>query len=196
AYHNDYERTKTLADQLARRLSAEGLPLVRLYPGVVYGPGNLTSGNHVVGILLDHARGRLPGLLGNGDGLQCFAYVEDVATGVVRAVERAQPGSAYILGGDNRTTLDLFQAFHEASGIRPPRLRIPYAVAEVTGLFMRWGAELTGWEPMLTDEVARIYRREWAYSSERAVRELGYHVTPLEEGVRRTVAWLREVGRL
>ncbi len=195
-FHNDYERTKTLADRLARRLSAEGRPIIRLYPGVVYGPGSLTSGNHVVGLLLDHARGRVPGLLGRGGGLQCFAYVEDVAAGVLAAVERARGGSAYILGGDNRTPLDLFRAFESASGIAPPRLRIPYAVAEAVGLFMRWGAELTGRDPMLTDQVARIYRHEWAYSSELAVRELGYHVTPLEEGVRRTVTWLREIGRL
>lgn len=195
-FHNDYERTKTLADRLARSLQADGLPLVRLYPGVVYGPGNLTSGNHVVGLLLDHARGKIPGILGRGDGLQCFAYVEDVAEGVVRAVERAEPGSAYILGGDNRSTVDLFRAFQAATGIRPPRLRIPYAAAEAVGWVERRLAELTGREPTITDQVARIYRREWAYSSERAVRELGYRVTHLEEGVARTVAWLREVGRL
>ena len=44
-------------------------------------------------------------------------------------------------------------------------------------------------------EVA-IYRHEWAYRSERAVRELGYVARPLEDGVARTVAWLRETGAL
>jgi len=196
AFHTDYERTKTEADRLARGLSEAGLPVVRLYPGVVYGPGNLTSGNHVVGLLLDHARGRLPGILGRGEELQCFAYIDDVAGGVVKAVERAGPGSAFILGGDNRSAIDLFDAFHGASGIRPPRRRIPFAVAELGGRFLRWGAEITGREPIVTDEAVRVYRREWAYSSERAVRELGYSVTPLEEGIDRTVRWLREVGRL
>ncbi len=196
AFHTDYERTKTEADRLARGLSEAGLPVVRLYPGVVYGPGNLTSGNHVVGLLLDHARGRLPGILGRGEELQCFAYIDDVAGGVVKAVERARPGSAFILGGDNRSAIDLFDAFHAASGIRPPTRRIPFGIAELGGLFLRWGAEITGKEPIVTDEAVRVYRREWAYSSERAVRELGYSVTPLEEGIDRTVRWLQEVGRL
>jgi len=60
----------------------------------------------------------------------------------------------------------------------------------------RWRAELFGTEPELTDEVVRIYAREWAYSSARAERELGYHVTPLREGIARTVAWLRARGTL
>lgn len=196
SFHNDYERTKTLADRLARSLCEDGLPLVRLYPGVVYGPGSLTPGNHVVRLLLDHAGGRLPALLGRGDLRQCFAYVDDVAEGVALALERASPGTGYILGGDNRTPLELFQAFEAVTGIRPPRLRVPFRVAEAMGWVHRVRARLGGREPPFTDQVIRIYRHEWAYSSERARRELGYAVTPLEEGVARTVRWLEEAGAL
>ena len=57
---------------------------------------------------------------------------------------------------------------------------------------LRWRASLTGTEPPLTDEVVNIYRHDWAYSSDRAVRELGYRITPLQEGLRRTVEWLRQ----
>ena len=44
--------------------------------------------------------------------------------------------------------------------------------------------------------MVRIYRHEWAYSSARAEQELGYRITPLREGLRRTVAWLRADGLL
>lgn len=196
APHNDYERTKWAADRIAREEAGAGVPLVRLYPGVVYGPGALTAGNHVVLSLLQHARGKLPGLLGAGDRRLCLAFVEDVAAGFVAALDRAAPGSAYVLGGENRTLVELFDAFGRETGIPPPRRRIPYAVAGVVGKLQRWRAELFGIEPELTDEVVAIYRHEWAYSSERAVRELGYRVTPFEDGVARTVAWLREIGEL
>jgi len=194
--HNDYERTKWEADRLARAAAAEGFPIVRLYPGVVYGPGALTAGNHVVESLVLHARGKLPGMLGAGDRRMSLAYVEDVASGFSAALDKAQNGAAYILGGDNATLVDLFAAFQAETGIAPPKIKIPYAVARLIGRMQRWRAELFGTEPELTDEVVRIYAREWAYSSARAERELGYHVTPLREGIARTVAWLRARGTL
>ncbi len=195
-FHNDYERTKWVADQMARNLAAQGFPIVRLYPGVVYGPGAMTDGNHVVSLLLDHAAGKLPGMLGSGELRQCFAFVDDVADGVVRALDRAQPGSAYILGGENRTARELFAAFQAASGIEPPRRKIPFAVASLIGKLQRWRAVMFGIPPELTDEVVGIYRHEWAFSSALAQAELGYRVTPLAEGIQLTVDWLRSVGRL
>jgi len=194
--HNDYERTKRDADLLARRLAAEGDEIVRIYPGVLYGPGAITPGNHVVGTLLQHARGKLPGMLGAGDRRLCLTFVEDAVAGVRAIVERKPPSPAYILGGDNRTMTDLFDAFARASGVPPPKRRIPYGVATALGWVLRRRAEWLGVEPELTDEVVGIYRHEWAYSSRRAERDLAYRVTPLEEGMRRTVSWLRESGHL
>ena len=194
--HNDYERTKWVADQLARGLAARGADIVRIYPGVIFGPGPLTDGNHVVKLLLQHAQGKLPGLLGPGNLRQCFAFVDDVVDGAVAALERARSGSGYVLGGENRTAVELFEAFHAAAGVPPPRRRIPFALAAAIGRSQRWRAQLFGIEPELTDEVVGIYRHEWAYSSTSAERELGYRVTPFGEAVRRTVAWLRSEGRL
>ncbi len=194
--HNDYERTKLAADRVARDAAADGFPIVRLYPGVVYGPGSITAGNHVVKNLILHARGKVPGLLGAGDRRMSFAYVEDVASGFAAALAQAKDGSAYILGGDNKTLLDLFVAFQTETGIAPPKLKVPYALARVAGRLERWRAELFGVEPEVTDQVVRIYAREWAYSSARAEAELGYRITPLGEGVAKTVAWLREHGAL
>ncbi len=195
-FHNDYHRTKWLADQLARHAALEGRPIVRLYPGIVYGPGALTEGNHVVRLLLQHARGELPGILGRGDLRMCFAYVRDVAAGFVAAIDRAPSGSGYILGGENRTTRDLFDAFQSASGITPPRRSIPFWLASAHGRYQRWRAEITGIEPEVTDQIVGIYRHEWAFSSVAAQRDLGYQITPLTEGIRETTAWLTATGRL
>lgn len=194
--HNDYERTKWEADRLAREAARSEVPVVRLYPGVVFGPGELTAGNHVVQSLLQHAAGKLPGLLGRGDRRLCFAYVDDVAKGFVTALERAAPGAAYVLGGENRTLVEMFEAFGRRTGIAPPTRRIPYAVAAAVGWVQRKRADWFGIEPELTDEVVGIYRHEWAYSSARAERELGYRITPFEEALAKTVAWLEETGTL
>jgi len=194
--HNDYERTKWIADQLARNADPSDLELIRVYPGVVFGPGALTQGNHVVQLLLQHARGKLPGMIGSGDLRQCFAYVDDVATGVVAALEKGKAGEGYILGGENRTGVELFEAFQAATGVAPPKRKIPFWAATVIGKIQRWRAELLGIEPELTDEVVGIYKHEWAYTSDKAQRELGYRVTPFGEAVAQTVSWLRETGEL
>lgn len=196
SFYTDYERTKWLADQLARNTPSDGLDMVRLYPGVVYGPGALTQGNYIVQLLLQHARGKLPGILGTGSLRQCFSYVDDVTAGFVTALEKAKPGSGYILGGDNRTVLELFDCFEASAGVSTPKRKIPFGVATLIGKLQRWRAQLTGIEPELTDEVVGVYRHEWAYSSDAAVRDLDYRVTGLAEGVAKTTEWLRRTGEL
>ena len=193
-WRNDYERTKALADGVAAEAAAAGQDVVTLYPGVVYGPGDLTDGNLVAKMVADHMRGRLPGIIGPGDRLWSYSFVQDVAEGHAAALERGAAGERYFLGGDNVTMNALFATLEKVAGVPPPRRHIPYAAATALGLGMWAWAELTGHPPQLTHEVVNVFREHWAYSSAKAERELGYRWTPLEEGLRRTVAWLRETG--
>jgi NAD+-dependent farnesol dehydrogenase len=189
---NDYERTKAAADVVAREAAAAGRDIVILYPGVVYGPGDLTDGNIVVKMVSDHLRGKFPGIIGPGDRLWCYSYVEDVVDGHVAALERGRAGERYILGGENVAMNGLFETLHAVSGARPPRFHIPYPVATALGYTCVGWAELTGHPPLLTHEVVGVFREHWAYTSAKAERELGYRARPLREGLERTVAWLRE----
>jgi farnesol dehydrogenase len=192
--HNDYERTKAAALVEARRAAREGAPIVTLFPGVVYGPGTLTDGSLMTKTVRDFLNGTLPGVLGGGDKRISYAYVDDVVAGHLLAIERGAFGGEYILGGENRTILDVLEILSRQTGIAPPKKRIPYALAGAVGWAQRLRANLTGHEPEITDEVVRIYRREWAYDSSRAIADLGYTITPLEEGLKRTVGWLRSEG--
>lgn len=189
--HNDYERTKAAALVVAREAARKGAPIVTLFPGVVYGPGTLTDGSLMTKTVRDYLDRRLPGILGAGDRRISYAYVDDVVRGHLLALEKAKPGSEYILGGENRTLMEVLEILKRLTGVEPPSRRIPYAAARAVGWMQRMRAELTGREPELTDEVARVYEREWAYDSGRAIAELGYAITPLEEGLRRTIDWLR-----
>jgi farnesol dehydrogenase len=191
-YRNDYERTKARADAVARRAMAQGRDVVCLYPGVVYGPGELTDGNLVVKMIADHLNGKLPGIVGPGDRRWCYAFVDDVARGHALALEQGRAGERYFLGGPNHTHQELFAELSGLAGSPPPRRHIPYAAAWVVGFSMWLWAELTGHPPELTHREVGVFREHWAYSSEKAVRELGYHLTPLRDGLQRTVEWLRE----
>jgi farnesol dehydrogenase len=186
-YRNDYERTKALADVLAR----EAGDVVILYPGVVYGPGELTDGNIVAKIVQQHLRGQFPGLFGAGDRQWSYAYVDDVAAGHLAALERGRPGERYFLCGDNATMVRFFQVLEEVSGALAPARRIPYGVGKAIGWAMVLWAELTGHPPRLAPGDVDVFREHWAFSSRKAETQLGYRARPLNEGLAETVAWLR-----
>jgi nucleoside-diphosphate-sugar epimerase len=190
-FRNDYERTKAEADAIAREAAAGGADVVILYPGVVYGPGDRTDGNLVVQMVADHLAGRFPGIVGPGDRLWSYAYVDDVAAGHVAALERAARGSRYFLAGENVDMNRFFATLAEVSGTPPPVRHIPYAAASALGYALYLWAELTGLPPQLTHEVVGVFREHWAYSSARAEQDLGYRPTSLRDGLQRTVDWLR-----
>lgn len=191
--HNDYERTKRAADAMARRYVDDGFPVYILYPGVLYGPGPLTDGNLIARNIIPFLNGRMP--FGAAIETWSYAYIDDVVAGFLKVIEGTPPSHRYILGGDNKNGDEFYAALHHASGKRPPRFKVPPAFAEATGYGESLMARLFGRAPrLLTHEVARIYRRSWAYDSSRAQQDLGYTVTPLAEGLTRTVASLRQAG--
>lgn len=192
---NDYERTKTRADRRARAAIETGAPLNVVYPGVIYGPGELTEGNIIVRLLLDIVRGKLPGWIGTADRRWNYVFVDDVADGIARTLERAPVGGRYVLGGENVRHADFYASLGRATGVRPPQLRIPDPVATATGFAMRAWARLTGGVPKLTPDLVEINRHDWALSSKTAEAELGYRWRPLDQGLETTVAWLRETDQ-
>jgi farnesol dehydrogenase len=187
---NDYQRTKVAADRLADRFVKDGRPLVRVYPGVVYGPGSLTEGNLVGRLIADHLRGRLPGLLGGGLAPWSCAYVDDVAAGHAAALERGALGSRHILGGENAAPRRVFEIVQQLTGRKLPRT-IPFPVATALGAVEELRVRVFGGSPLLTRGTVEILKHDWSLDSSAAQRELGYTITPLVEGVTRTVASLK-----
>lgn len=192
---NDYERTKALSDRRARRAIAEGAPLNVVYPGVIYGPGEMTEGNIVVHHVLDLIHRRLPGLIGSPERLWNYVHVDDVARGVGLALERGAAGERYMLGGENVSLERFYGLVERLTGVAVPKRRIPDGVAKAAGAVQKGWARLTGGTPKLTPDLVEIYRHDWAYSSAKAERELGYEARPLEAGMTGTLAWLKETGR-
>ncbi len=183
---NDYQRTKVLADELASRAVADGAPVIRVYPGVIYGPGALTEGNLIGTMVSDHLRGALPGVVG-ADCVWSYAWVDDVARAHVAAVERGRPGGRYRLGGENRPQMRVFELVRELTGRALPR-RLPAWMAIGVGAFEEVRARLTGRPPLLTAGTVKVLTQDWTMDSSVAVDELGYCITPLEDGVASVVA--------
>jgi farnesol dehydrogenase len=185
---NDYQRTKVLADAVAAEAAGRGVPVVRLYPGVIYGPGRQTEGNLIGRLVRDHLAGKLPGLIG-ADRPWSYAWIDDVANAHVAAVERAAPGASYVIGGVNAPQVRVFEIVREITG-RPMPRQIPFALATTAGWMSDRMASWFGAPPLLTQGAVRIFREDWSLDSAAAVRDLSHQIRPLEEGVARLVASL------
>lgn len=190
----EYEHTKVEADLIARERGRSGFPIVLLYPGVLYGPGPRTEGNMMYRVLHDCLRGAFPGYPGKGDRRICYAYLQDVARGFHLALRNGRRGERYILGGENLTFLEFLDCLENVARISIRRRGIPFWVAEWMGRLQRWRARFLGIPPTITDGEVRVYRHDWAYSSDKARDEIGYNITPIKEGLRATVEWLRADG--
>jgi nucleoside-diphosphate-sugar epimerase len=182
-FQSDHERTLWVADQMARHLGSVGMDIVRLYPGVLFGGGPEGEHEDMIGLLVRCAAGGSPRMPGGGRKRQCFAYVEDVVDGVAKALRSAPRGSAYILGGENRTAREFVKFYARAAGLNGRWRGIPMPLAAAAGRLRRWYADLSGMAPRLPESTTRFYAHEWAYSSEKAVNELGYRITPFEEAI-------------
>ncbi|MBA2302691.1 MAG: NAD-dependent epimerase/dehydratase family protein [Acidobacteria bacterium] len=185
---NDYQRTKVRALEAARAAAAAGVPIVTMFPGVIYGPGAATEGNLVGRLIRDHLQGRMPGLIG-ADQPWSYAYVTDVAEAHVEAVERAAVCGEYRLGGENVPQMRVFEVVRHLTG-RPLPRRIPFAVAHAAALVEDMRASWFGRPPVLTRGTVQIFRRDWSLDSQRSAAELSYRLTPLATGLRDLLATL------
>ncbi len=197
AWINSYERTKTLADRAARRALSIGEPVSVVYPGVIYGPGELTEGNIVVRHLLDLVRRKVPVRLGAPERRWNYAFVDDVAMGVRLALEALRAtgkGERFVLGGENVTQGDFYRTVGELTGVAMPTRRLPDGLATVLGVVEKGVAALRRVTPKLTPDLVEVYRHDWALDSSAAEERLGYRPRPLRAGLEQTLAWLTESG--
>ena len=182
---HDYQRTKMRALRIARAAAADGLPVVIMFPGVVYGPGTETEGNLVGRLIRDHLEGRLPGLIG-ADNIWSYAYVEDVAAAHVEAIERERLEGEFVIGGENVPQMRVFEIVRDITG-RPLPRRIPMPAATALAAVHDTRARWFGRPPLLTRGIVKIFQCDWSLDSRRSIRELNYRVTPLQRGLRLTL---------
>jgi len=190
-YFTEYEESKAVAEQEALKRAAAGLPVVIVNPTRVYGPGKLTEGNSVSLMLDMYQRGRLPILLNKGRDVGNYVLVDDLVQGHILAMEKGRIGERYILGGENVSLKGLFSIVDELTGKRHRQVSLPPGVAMLYAALERKKAEWFGLYPQITPGWVETFLHDWAYSPAKAERELGYRFTPLREGVRRTLEWIR-----
>lgn len=181
-----YIDTKSAADRIARR---RGAVVVR--PGDVYGPGSVPWTLR----LHEMARAGRLAVPGRGDGQMLAVYIDDLAEGIILALRRGRPGEAYAVWNDAEP-VTFAQYFDRVAALAGSRVRrLPPAVLGIAGRLGELAGRLSGGPPELTRHSVVLVSRRGTVSARRARSELGWEPrVPLDEGLRRSEAWLRAEG--
>jgi dihydroflavonol-4-reductase len=176
---------KYRAEELCRREAEAGQDVVIVNPAEVYGPndvGLITAGN-----LIDFARSN-PVLVCRGG--TSIVHIEDVARGILAAVERGRSGERYILGGENITHHQLAELFLELSGQQKRILTAPNGLLRA----VTRAARSVRCPLPYNYRVVPYATRYWFFDNSKARRELGVTFRTARETLAPTVAWLKGAG--
>jgi nucleoside-diphosphate-sugar epimerase len=177
---SEYDRTKAEAHEVAKQFIADGLPLVIVMPGGIYGPGDTSA---LRPMFINYLQGRLP-MLAKQAGI-CWAHVEDTARGHILAMEKGAPGETYIIAGEACTYEDMMKLSNHITG-KPVPMFLPPGVFKVMAAMMKpFDAFLP---EMYNSETLRVVAGTtyWGDNS-KAKRFLGYNPRPLTEGLESTL---------
>ncbi|KAL1546982.1 farnesol dehydrogenase (NAD(+)) [Salvia divinorum] len=160
----EYEKSKTVSDKIALDAAAEGVPIVPLYPGFIYGPGKVTTGNIVAQFLVERFSGRMPGYVGQGQRFS-FCHVDDVVQGHIAALA---------IKNNREAKTTLFFVIYE--------------------IYFLVGSSTHSLYAFCIEQAVDVLRHQWAYSCEKAKKELDYNPRSLREGLSEMVPWLQSLG--
>jgi dihydroflavonol-4-reductase len=181
-----YDATKARAHhEVALPLIAQGLPLVVVMPGMVYGPGDTSQ----LGRLLRHALAGERILLPGPPTGVCWTHLDDVVHAHVLAMDRGRFGRASIVTGECRTWREGFETAARVTATRLRAVWVPPIVLRALAAATRVIERVVRVPPEYTSEALRVGAGTTSYGdASRAREELGLETRSLEGGLRETFA--------
>ena len=179
-----YEETKLEAHRIAKRMiQGDGLPGIIVQPGGVYGPGDTSQ---VADLLEQFLSGKLPLLPFPELGI-CLTHVEDIAGGILLAMDKGRVGETYVLSGPVTTMRDAVEVVAGLSGRKPPKRALPTSLMKAMVPIGPLVGKMMGQPPNLREMISSADGVTFWASHEKASRELGYAPRGMEEGMRQTL---------
>lgn len=190
-YFNAYEVTKAAAEELAVEYNSGALEVITVNPTRVYGPGQVSASAAMTKIISKYNRGKWHIIPGDGKNFGNYVFIDNVVNGHLLALAKGKPGERYILGGENATYDQFFETLEKVTGRKAWMVHIRYPLLRAVTWVQFAGMRLAGKPPLITPEWIKKYLHHWACSSKKAQQDLGYQITPLDEGIKKTLEWIK-----
>jgi nucleoside-diphosphate-sugar epimerase len=188
-YH--YAISKREGEKRALALHGDGIEVVVIQPASMIGPYdvNLQYGR----LFKDLRDGKVAAVPCGGVS---FNHVAEVARAHVVAADLGAPGERYICAGEPVTYRRLFGAIAKKMSVRAPRINVPPWVLIAYGWIDETIAAFTGTAPQMNPGMAFYMSCNAFYSSDKAIADLGYKITPFDDAVDDAHRFLSDNGFL
>jgi dihydroflavonol-4-reductase len=186
----NYQKTKWQAQEIALAAAAKGLEVVIMQPGAIMGPYDIGTWSRLFLMVRDD---KLPGVPAS---MLTFAHVREVVAAHIAAADKGQNRGSYLLGGENKSMLELVREIAPLVGKPAPAKVMSTGMLRIVATLGDLGSRLTGKQPPITPEMAATISKSVSTSSDKAQRELGYRVLPLKQMVKDCYDWMAAEGRI
>lgn len=189
---NPYLMAKVAMEDTVLAATKSGLPAVVVNPTAFFGPydSKPTSGTQILMI----ARRLMPVYV---QGSVNVIDVRDVAVGMIRAAERGRIGERYILGNWNTTQKELNELIARLAGVMAPLAPVPFPLARLGAKVQDWAFRTVLRKPSPVPAFfLEMLKHMQHYDCAKAIRELDYPRSPVEQAIRDALGWFRANGYL
>lgn len=188
-----YFIAKTQAEREAQRLSEEyDIPTIRLCPAMIFGPldyGVTPSTN----LLLRMINKDSSTFVGGTN----FVHVKDVAETHALALEKGEPGSRYIVGGDNIKIKDLAPVIKRCTGVTPDHFPLTGPIAQLLMAMLNFSDLQKGKIPFIDSKtVPEQFGRFGYYDCSHTKETFGITPKGIEDVIRDAIRWLLFIGKI
>jgi dihydroflavonol-4-reductase len=182
-----YVVSKIASEQVVDAAVAAGLRAMIVHPGFMLGPWDWKPSSGQMILELDKRWSPMAPSGGN-----TVNDVRHVAAAILTTLDRGVAGRRYLLGGQNVTFLDLWTRFSHYLGKRPPITILRRPGQLVVGTVGDLISKFSSHESDLNSAAIRMGSQFHWYDSRRAIDELDYQISDLDECIAAEIEWLRE----
>lgn len=190
-----YEASKLKAEDIINEYLNKGLEIVTVYPTRLFGPGVLAESNSVTMMIDLYLKGKWRMILGNGETSGNYAFIDDVADGMINAMKLSKSGERYILGGENLSFNKLFSLVAEKSEKNYRMIHIPKSLALKFSKIEEARTKISKHYPLITPGWVKTFCLNWDFTNEKAIKEINYKITPFKKALEITLSWLNSIER-
>ncbi len=188
----DYDLSKKMGEDIVFEYAKKGINAVVVYPSKIYGPGNVSHSFTANAVIEKFLKNRLAFIPSPGAYKVCFAFIDDIINGHLLAMEKGKSGEKYILGGTNISYLDFFERILTLSSCKGRIIQLSKNTIKVWACLQMLKNRIAGGHLSITRGSIDYVFNNYTFSSEKAIIELGYKITSLDEALRKTILFLNK----